>query len=183
MYTVTEDISLNGDIIAYRIYPNGELKKVSTVDAGGTSTCYITLGGEDASKLIVANYWNSTLVSFPVDTVTGEVGEKVATYDPLQGKTMKAKAGSHVNHSHNDASTIAERQADPHSHAIVLDPICGCIACVINTTDCVKIPTESPITFLRCTNLDYDHRGCSPCPCVRTAPHHLLCLHTRERWS
>ena len=110
MYTVTEDISLNGEVVAYRIYPDGELKKVSTVDAGGTSTCYITIGGEDSSKLVVANYWNSTLVSFPLDTATGEVGEAVAKYDPLQGKAMKASAGGHVNHSDNDASTIAERQ-------------------------------------------------------------------------
>ena len=35
-----------------------------------------------------------------------------------------------MNHSNNDSSTIAERQADPHSHAIVVDPLFGCVAYV-----------------------------------------------------
>lgn len=51
-------------------------------------------------------------------------------YDPKHGRKMKAKADSHVNHSRNDAAAQAERQGDPHSHAIVLDPYEGCIAYV-----------------------------------------------------
>ena len=43
---------------------------------------------------------------------------------------MKAKADSHVNHSRNDAAAQAERQGDPHSHAIVLEPTTGNIAYV-----------------------------------------------------
>jgi hypothetical protein len=35
-----------------------------------------------------------------------------------------------ANHSENDESTIKARQADPHSHALVLDPYHGCIAYV-----------------------------------------------------
>jgi 6-phosphogluconolactonase (cycloisomerase 2 family) len=37
-------------------------------------------------------------------------------------------ASKTANHSDNDASTIATRQADPHSHALVLDPVHNCIA-------------------------------------------------------
>lgn len=40
----------------------------------------------------------------------------------------KKKGG--VNHSLNDDSTIRMRQADPHSHALVLDPFVGCVAYV-----------------------------------------------------
>ena len=69
-------------------------------------------------------------VSFPLDPANGMMESSCATYDPKGGKAMQATTKAHVNHSNNDASTIAERQADPHSHAIVLDPICGCIAYV-----------------------------------------------------
>ena len=43
---------------------------------------------------------------------------------------MHAKSDSHVSHSLNDTSTIKERQMDPHSHAIILDPFFGKIAFV-----------------------------------------------------
>eukprot|EP00122_Pirum_gemmata_P003800 Pgem_evm1s3446 len=48
----------------------------------------------------------------------------------LLGAAVKACTKTHANHSNNDASTIAERQGDPHSHAIVLDPFEGVIAYV-----------------------------------------------------
>jgi len=43
---------------------------------------------------------------------------------------MQVSSDMHVNHSLNDASAQAERQKDPHSHAIVLDPYFGCVAYV-----------------------------------------------------
>ena len=43
---------------------------------------------------------------------------------------MKASADKHVNHSLNDEKAQAERQGDPHSHAIVLEPTTGTIAFV-----------------------------------------------------
>jgi 6-phosphogluconolactonase (cycloisomerase 2 family) len=44
-------------------------------------------------------------------------------------KSLAKKDGG-VNHSNNDESTIKMRQADPHSHALVLDPYFGCLAYV-----------------------------------------------------
>jgi 6-phosphogluconolactonase len=43
LYTCTEDIEENGQIIAYEVGCDGELKKMSSIDAGGTSTCYVSL--------------------------------------------------------------------------------------------------------------------------------------------
>lgn len=43
---------------------------------------------------------------------------------------MKARSDKHVNHSVNDASAQKERQADPHSHAVILDAFFGRIAFV-----------------------------------------------------
>ena len=43
---------------------------------------------------------------------------------------MLAQSQSHVSHSNNDSDTIKERQMDPHSHAVILDPFFGKIAFV-----------------------------------------------------
>jgi len=132
VYTCTEDVMNNGIIVAYEISPNGSLKKIGQVDAGGTSTCYITIDRKQ-EHLIVTNYWDSTLCVIPIDSKTGAfTGPIMNTYDPKQGFKMQAaaKLNGGCNHSNNDESTIRERQKDPHSHALVLDTSQGCIAYV-----------------------------------------------------
>jgi len=133
VYTCTEDIEDNGKIFAYRVGPGGELTSLGKpVDAGGTSTCYLTI--DRAQKNILAvNYWDSSLVSIPISRETGEFeGPVSSVYDPREGKAMiaHAKKFGGVNHSNNDSSTIKQRQVDPHSHAIVLDPYVGVVAYV-----------------------------------------------------
>ncbi|GMI31794.1 hypothetical protein TrCOL_g3340 [Triparma columacea] len=127
IYCCTEDIEENGRVLGFKIEQDGKLTKIADVDASGTSTCYLTI--TNSNHMIVANYWNSTLVTLPIHQ-DGTLGSAIATYDPNEGREMKAKVGSHVNHSNNDNDTIAERQADPHSHAIVVDPFEGVIAYV-----------------------------------------------------
>ena len=112
--------------------PNGSLVKLGQVDAGGTSTCYITIDKSE-QHLIVTNYWNSTLCVIPIDPLTGAfTGEIMSSFDPKDGCQMQANAklNGGCNHSLNDENTIEERQKDPHSHALVLDPFQGCIAYV-----------------------------------------------------
>lgn len=119
-------------IFAYSIGSDGSLEQIGKVDAGGTSTCYLTIDREE-KNLLAVNYWDSTLVSIPLSNVTGEfTGGVKSTYDPKSGKEMVAatKSSGGVNHSCNDDSTIKQRQADPHSHALVLDPYVGCVAYV-----------------------------------------------------
>jgi 6-phosphogluconolactonase (cycloisomerase 2 family) len=102
------------------------------VNAGGTSTCYLTID-KAQRNLLAVNYWNSTLVVIPIDPETGAlVGGVKNTYDPNMGKAMvaSAKKDGGVNHSCNDSNTISARQADPHSHALVLDPFVGKVAYV-----------------------------------------------------
>jgi len=132
LYTCTEDIEENGQIVAYEINSDGELVKIGQADAGGTSTCYLTIDREE-KNLLAVNYWDSSLVTIPLSLETGEFTGPVASiYDPKGGKLMNAAARKDggVNHSNNDESTIKMRQADPHSHALVLDPYVGCIAYV-----------------------------------------------------
>mmetsp|Transcript_21932 Transcript_21932/g.37634 ORF Transcript_21932/g.37634 Transcript_21932/m.37634 type:complete len:545 (-) Transcript_21932:209-1843(-) len=132
VYTCTEDIEENGQIFAYEVHSDGSLTEIGRVDAGGTSTCYLTIDREQR-HLIAVNYWDSSLVVIPLCKETGEfTGPIQSIYDPRQGKAMlaAAKKDGGVNHSMNDDSTIAQRQVDPHSHALVLDPFEGCVAYV-----------------------------------------------------
>lgn len=133
VYTCTEDIDNNGLVFAYTIGPNGELSQLGQpVDAGGTSTCYLTID-KTCTHLLCVNYWDSTLSVIPLDVETGEMRGPVShIYDPKEGKQMISSGRVHggVNHSNNDDSTIRMRQADPHSHALVLDPLVGTVAYV-----------------------------------------------------
>jgi 6-phosphogluconolactonase len=133
VYTCTEDIERNGRVFAYKVTSNGELCQLGeSVDAGGTSTCYLTID-KAARYMLCVNYWDSTLAVIPLDPETGAFAGPVKNmYDPKEGKTMVAagRCAGGVNHSNNDDSTIRMRQADPHSHALVLDPFEGCVAYV-----------------------------------------------------
>lgn len=132
VYTCTEDIEENGQIFAYEVHSDGSLTEIGRVDAGGTSTCYLTIDREQR-HLIAVNYWDSSLVVIPLSRETGEfTGPVQNIYDPRQGRAMIAAGKKHggVNHSMNDDSTIAQRQVDPHSHALALDPFEGCLAYV-----------------------------------------------------
>jgi len=98
------------------------------VSANGTSTCYLTIHKE-ARRMLLVNYWDSTICTLEM-LADGRLGRLLATYDPKHGKSMRASADAHVNHSRNDAAAQAERQGDPHSHAVVLEPTTGSIAYV-----------------------------------------------------
>ena len=120
-------------IWAYQVSSEGHLEQLGEpVDAGGTSTCYLTIDRAQKNMLAV-NYWDSTLSVIPIDPETGALmGPIKNMYDPKGGKGMvaAAKKNGGVNHSCNDATTIRMRQADPHSHALVLDPYVGTVAYV-----------------------------------------------------
>lgn len=133
VYTCTEDCHENGKIIAYKLKADGSMEQFGeAIDACGTSTCYLTID-KARRNLLAVNYWNSTLVVIPMDPSTGAlVGGVKSKYDPNKGNVMVscAKKDGGVNHSCNDESTISARQADPHSHAVVLDPFVGQVAYV-----------------------------------------------------
>merc|ERR1712232_13796 len=89
--------------------------------------------GKAQKHLLAVNYWDSTLCVIPLSAETGEfTGPICSLYDPKRvnkvASALKKLGG--CNHSNNDDSTIKERQKDPHSHALVLDPFVGCIAYV-----------------------------------------------------
>jgi 6-phosphogluconolactonase (cycloisomerase 2 family) len=123
VYACTETVEDNGEVVAYNVCnETGRMSQLGgPVDAGGSSTCYLTI---DPTQrwMLVCNYWNSLLCSLPIDPSTGLLGPPAHSYDPKEGRAMKVSAANRANHSHNDASTAANRQADPHSHALVVCP-------------------------------------------------------------
>lgn len=129
LYTCTESVAENGEVISWEVHPNGKLTKMGSFDAGGTSTCYITIDNA-AENMLLVNYWDATIPVLKLDQETGNVMKLLSSYDPKGGKKMVASHDKHVNHSINDPSAQKERQADPHSHAVILDPYFGKIAYV-----------------------------------------------------
>jgi 6-phosphogluconolactonase (cycloisomerase 2 family) len=119
----------NGLIIPYAIDTDtGKLSRQGKgTDARGTSTCYITLD-KAARNMLIVNYWDASIHVFGIEP-SGKIGAHRSKWDPNEGRTMVAKPLA-VNHSENDAKAQKERQADPHSHAIILDPFFGQIAYV-----------------------------------------------------
>ena len=130
VYTCTESVKHDGQVVALSLDgSNGALTELCPpVSAGGTSTCYLTIH-HACRRMLLVNYWDSTICTLEL-LPDGKLGRRLAQYDPKEGKAMKAKADKHVNHSLNDEKAQAERQGDPHSHAIVLEPTIGCVAYV-----------------------------------------------------
>jgi len=130
LYTCTESVAELGQIVTWSVCPSsGELTKVSSACAQGTSTCYLTLDRE-CKNMLVVNYWNATIGVFGLDADLGHVANVRSLYDPNEGREMKVNHNKHVNHSENDKHAQRERQSDPHSHAVVLDSFFGRIAYV-----------------------------------------------------
>jgi len=81
--------------------------------------------------MLLVNYWDATIGVLPLRADgTFAASKPTHMYDPKGSVKMQVSCDNHVNHSINDAGAQAERQKDPHSHAIVLDPHYGCVAYV-----------------------------------------------------
>ena len=130
IYACTESVKMDGQVISLAInLKTGAMSEhCPPVSARGTSTCYLTIH-KHARRMLLVNYWDSTIGTLEL-LPDGRIGRYLATYDPKGGKPMKARADKHVNHSLNDENAQKERQGDPHSHAIVLEPTTGTIAYV-----------------------------------------------------
>jgi 6-phosphogluconolactonase (cycloisomerase 2 family) len=140
LYGCTEDVKENGQIIAWEVDTcSGKLTEICRADAQGTSTCYLTLD-HAIKNMLVVNYWDATIGVIPIKPDGSFAAEKLTyVYDPKGSAGMKVSANCHVNHSINDANAQKERQLDPHSHAVVLDPYYGCVAYVPDLgKDCIR---------------------------------------------
>lgn len=125
VYACTEDINQNGKILCYAVSPStGKLRKVSSVSAGGKSTCYISMA-YDLRHILVANYWDSTIASIPIED-TGEP-RPLKHLTQVPGKNAGARNAAK---KHGDDPHSKHRLAETHAHAIYLDPSWGRIAYV-----------------------------------------------------
>jgi len=120
VYACTESIYENGVVAAYSLNPcTGKLSEIETQDAGGTSTCYLEFDHEeDPRHMLLVNYWNSTIGTLPMSK-----GGKIGPLKQIlkSERPMVAKA----QHDH-----LKQRQSEPHTHAVKLEPWTGQIAYV-----------------------------------------------------
>lgn len=166
LYTCTESVLENGRIHTWEVCEDGKLNLVGDADAGGTSTCYLTLDRQ-CKNLLAVNYWDSTIPVLEIDSKSFACGKILEIFDPKQGKEMVASGKKHVNHSINDESAQKERQADPHSHAVVLDPLFGKVAFVPDLgMDLIR-------QFL------YDGQKLTPAGTTKSGPEGRTCLGPR----
>lgn len=126
VYACTETIKEPGQIVSYSLQKNGELKQLSSTCAEGYSTCYLTFDKEKENILVV-NYWDSLLGTLPL--------AKDGTIQPM--KTSWKPPRKMV--ADNLDSHLAQRQSEPHTHALVFEPFQQRVAFVPDLgDDCIK---------------------------------------------
>lgn len=110
MYVATECIDEMGEVVAFSFdRATGDLKQVGAVSAQGASTCFLTVSSDKRSLLFV-NYWDSTLGIVPL----AEDGSLEPACH-VQPPPAPVRARSLADH-------LADRQSEPHAHAITLEP-------------------------------------------------------------
>ena len=116
VYALTESIHENGEIVGFTTDAAGGLSPLCRQSAHGLSTCFLHLT-TNLEHVLFVNYWDSSLGVCPVKP-DGVIAEKVYLQAPA-----KVHAGGLADH-------LANRQSEPHAHAIVLDPAFARIAFV-----------------------------------------------------
>lgn len=108
LYTVTESIVSNGQVVAYSVdWQTGMLKNIQSESAGGTSTCYITL---TKNHMLLVNYWDSTVSVLPLQA------------DGLVGPIKHIAKMPDVIKAQGQSDHLSDRQSEPHNHSLVFDP-------------------------------------------------------------
>ena len=131
VYALTESIHENGEIVGFTTDAAGGLSPLCRQSAHGLSTCFLHLT-TNLEHVLFVNYWDSSLGVCPVKP-DGVIAEKVYLQAPA-----KVHAGGLADH-------LANRQSEPHAHAIVVDPTHGRIACVPDLgLDKIRLYTFDP---------------------------------------
>lgn len=115
VYATTECINKNGEILTLSISANGGLTILDRTDAGGRSTCYLTLD-RTLRFLTVINYWDAKVCTFSV-AMDGSISGP-CDKDMLPGaEYVEAHNPDRVEH-------WQYRQRWPHAHCAKLEPYC-----------------------------------------------------------
>ncbi|TLS52927.1 lactonase family protein [Paenibacillus antri] len=100
LYAVSE--TSEGEVAAFGIGPDGELRPLGRRSTGGAHPCHLTLS-EDETRLFVSNYSGGSVAVFPV-LADGSLGERSSLT------------------SHEGNGPRADRQEAPHPHSVNLTP-------------------------------------------------------------
>lgn len=110
LYAATESIDAPGSVVGMTVSDSGKLTPFCEESAKGASTCYLTLT-PDSRNLLFVNYWDSSMGVLAVDLA----GRVLPGVRAMQPPPAPIRAGGLADH-------LANRQSEPHAHAIVLDP-------------------------------------------------------------
>ncbi|GLQ74791.1 lactonase family protein [Vibrio penaeicida] len=108
LYAILETIRENGTIIQYEVQEDGSLKELSSFEANGKSTCYLSFSpNKDAA--IVINYWDAIIDVVDVDD-NGRLGEVLQSFKQFyRPETEWRQVENREDHWGN-------RQVGPHAH-------------------------------------------------------------------
>ncbi|CAN0302346.1 unnamed protein product [Ectocarpus sp. 6 AP-2014] len=116
LYACTEDITKDNEVACFSVSATcGKLTHLRSQSAKGKSTCYLELDSSLEHMLFV-NYWDSVVGTMPL-TCSGLLEPVVKTLKP-ERPVVARDLKDH----------LANRQSEPHAHAIVLDPYFGKVA-------------------------------------------------------
>ena len=113
LYALTESIYETGQVHAFAVdAAAGRLAPIAYQSAHGKSTCYLSFD-PNVQRVLMVNYWDSSLAVCPLSE-EGLVEPACAVLPPP----------AHV-HCKCLADHLANRQSEPHMHAIVIAPTVG----------------------------------------------------------
>jgi len=133
LYCVTESIQEEGLLVAFSMCSgSGRLREVARMGTFGRSSCYITLA-RDLTYLYVVNYWDSTMLSVPLDA-NGLFIPKGAHKTVIPGPNSDQNRVQHGDDPHS-----THRLKESHAHAIVFEPSLGKLAYIPDLGEgCIK---------------------------------------------
>jgi 6-phosphogluconolactonase len=108
LYSISETIRENGQIIRYEIQDNGSLVELDSFEASGKSTCYLALS-PNKNAAIVINYWDAIVDVVDVNP-EGKLGDIVQSFKQFH------RPQSDWRQVTNREDHWGNRQVGPHAH-------------------------------------------------------------------
>ncbi|MCG9551880.1 lactonase family protein [Vibrio sp. Isolate31] len=108
LYAILETIRENGSIVQYEVQADGSLTEVSSFQAGGKSTCYLSFSPNNDAAIVI-NYWDAIIDVVDVDE-QGRLGEV------LQSFKQYYRPESEWRQVQDREDHWGNRQVGPHAH-------------------------------------------------------------------
>ncbi|MGF1777167.1 lactonase family protein [Vibrio nomapromontoriensis] len=108
LYAILETIRENGSIVQYEVQADGSLTELSSFQANGKSTCYLSFSPNNDAAIVI-NYWDAIIDVVDVDE-RGRLGEV------LQSFKQYYRHESEWRQVQDREDHWGHRQVGPHAH-------------------------------------------------------------------